>query len=323
MNNKNKISNSYKDYKYEYTGYKDFIKKHHLDKDEIKKEKDKIVHDHTFKFDFNNPNQHHHDYSFDFNNPNEHHHDYSFDFSQNEQPRSKVTYKDKYGNVYPAKQNVYSQQKTTTQTTTKTKYNGNTRYTATTTYNQNNNKSQKTIKIIMLLLFLLPIILNFIGLFFSLIFNFFDTYEDEENNDYYYEITEKENNNYMEPINYFCDGLEKRSFSIVKPYITYEEIEYDKGINWMYLIYDNYNQITSSTTSCGSKYYTALSENEINSLNTEFNFKYYSNKNITNAYRTTITKLTANGNYNGTYKIIIGKIDNEWYLIKEMGDDSY
>lgn len=67
-NNKQEISNNYKDYKYIYTGYQEYIKEHHLDKKEIKEEKEKIIHDHRLAFDFNNPNQHTHDYSFDFNN---------------------------------------------------------------------------------------------------------------------------------------------------------------------------------------------------------------------------------------------------------------
>ena len=90
MNDNNKkIYNNYKDYKYVYTVYDDFIKEHHLDKNEIKEEKEKIVHDHRNVFDFNNPNQHTHDYSFDFNNPNEHQHDYSFDFKQEEKKPKK------------------------------------------------------------------------------------------------------------------------------------------------------------------------------------------------------------------------------------------
>ena len=316
MNNKNKISNSYKDYKYEYTGYKDFIKKHHLDKDEIKKEKENIVHDHNFKFDFNNPKEHHHDYSFDFNNPNEHQHDYSFDFNQSKQTQKQMTYKDKYGNINNAKPNAYYQKNTTTQTTTQNRYNGNTRYTTTTTYTKNNNNQMpKAIKIIILLFFFFPFIMSFIGILFSSIFNSFDT-DIHEENDYYYEVIEKENNNYMEPVNNFCDALEKRNFSTVKPYITDEEIEYDNGINWMYLIYDTYNQNTSPTTSCGSKYYSSLSSNEISTLNNEFNHRYYTHQQITDAYQINITKLTASGNYNGTYKIIVGKINNEWYLIK-------
>ena len=53
-NDKNKkISNNYKDYKYVQTGYDDFIKDHHLDKKEIKDEKEKIIHDHRNVFDFN------------------------------------------------------------------------------------------------------------------------------------------------------------------------------------------------------------------------------------------------------------------------------
>ena len=295
--NDKKISNNYKDYKYVYTGYDDFIKEHHLDKNEIKEEKEKIVHDHRNVFDFNNPNQHTHDYSFDFNNPNEHQHDYSFDFKQ-EEKKPKKEYIDKYGNVHKEKPKIT--------TSYNTQYNTTTKSTTTSTRKPNNNDASKAIKLFIFFFFIFPFIITFIGGFIAM-FSAMDNPSYES--DYSNVTTTTE----IDPINAFCDSIETRSFTKAYQYITDQELAFDGGSTWSTIIYGN---DTSTNRVCGqNKTATQLGSYALENLEEQFNNKYQTNKTITDAYRYYITEYK-NGYYNDAYYITVGKIDNEWYLIK-------
>lgn len=171
-----KISNSYKDYKYEYTGYKDYLKEHRLDKesveDEIKKEKEDIDHNHA--------------YQFDFNNPNEHHHDYSFDFKDSPKIPDERSYSVKTNDIY--EQNVQDE------------------HNYKTNYNKKDNKNQSKIVFyiigfIILIEFVLPTIFAFIETFFDEIDN--TNYDNNE------EITDE----IKEPINSFCNAFNQQHYS--------------------------------------------------------------------------------------------------------------
>lgn len=290
-----KMSTNYKDYKYVYTGYDDFIKEHHLDKKEIKEEKEKIIHDHRNVFDFNNPNQHTHDYSFDFNNPNEHQHDYNFDFSQNkEKPKSE--YKDKYGNVYKEKPKVT------------TNYNNQYSQKTTITRNKNANDAAKTIKLFIFFFFIFPFLITFIGAFIAM----FSSMDNQTSYDYEEETIIISKSNSIDPINAFCDGIENRSFTEVYTYITDQELTFDGGITWRNIIYKDNN----SNRTCGqNKTGTQLGSYALENLEEQFNTKYQTNKIISEAYKYSISEYQ-NSYYKDSYYITVGKIDNEWYLIK-------
>jgi len=294
-NDKNKnISNNYKDYKYVYTGYDEFIKSHHLDKQEIKKEKEKIIHDHRNVFDFNNPNQHTHDYSFDFNNPNEHQHDYSFDFSQKQQ---KTPYKDKYGNAYkeqskitPSYNNQYNQKPAIN--------------TAKPTIAHNQNTA-KAVKLIIFFFFLFPFIITILTPIIAFINEW-----DDHNNENKIEVVE---NSHNDPINAFCEGINNSSFSTISTYITDQELKYDNGYAWKYIISNNPENKNRTCSSNQSK--TQLSEYQIRNLEDEFNYKYSTYETIQDAYKYTIHEYQDNY-YEDTYYITIAKIDYQWYLLE-------
>ena len=289
MNKKNNISNKYKDYKYTYDGYDKYIKQHHLDKKEIKEEKEKIIHDHRNVFDFDNPNQHQHDYSFDF------------DQNQQKLTPNKKIYSDRYNKSYDQRTN-YS----TKNATTRTAY----------SINQNtkrNSKAVKIIKIIIFLFFIFPILLFFL---LSLVIYSIIDYDTSEIE--YTEIEIEKEQNYLEPILTFCEGLEHQSFSSLWKYLTDEEIKYDQGYKWKKIIY-NYdelgNKVQTTNRTCNSNTSVALTTRQIDQLEKEFAETYQTNIIIDEAYNVYITE-HKNGYYNKSFNIIVIKRNNKWFLLK-------
>lgn len=275
-----KISNSYKDYKYEYTGYKNYLKEHHLDKesveDEIKKEKEDIDHNHA--------------YQFDFNNPNEHHHDYSFDFEDSPKIPDERSYSVKTNDIY--------------EQSPKSNYNPNT------SYNKNDNKKQSKIVFyiigfIILIEFVFPII-------FGIIKGIVLVNENDDNNyntnDYY---TEELTDELEEPINSFCDAFNHRSYTYLKGHV----INYRDLSNWQSKINSLYNKEHENT--CGNYDFRHLSYSETRNLENNYNTAYNENLSFDDAYEVTIEKLIDDEEdyFTNDIKITIVKVYNTWYLL--------
>lgn len=284
-NDKNqKLSTNYKDYKYVYTGYDDFIKEHHLDKKEIKEEKEKIIHDHRNVFDFNNPNQHTHDYSFDF--------------SQEEKPvQQKTVYKDRYGNVY--------NQKPTT-----TSYN-NINRTTTSSYNRTNynNDAFKTAKNLFKLIIIVPIILTIITSMVPFLISIYESeqgIEVETNNTAQLSVIKED----------LCEAIEYNDFSMIEPYLIENEITYYGARSWKKVIenHDSYgNPNYNETRSCQIMTSVNLNLNSIRNLENEYYSKYYSSQEIDDAYN---MEIRVTGYYAKRYVVTVILIDNEWKLFK-------
>ena len=195
-NKEKKISNSYKDYKYEYTGYKDYLKEHRLDREsveeEIKKEKEDIDHNHAYQFDFNNPNEHHHDYSFDFN-----------DSPKIPDERS---YSVKTNDIY--EQNVQDD------------YSPNPSY--------NNKKQAKIffyiIGFIFLIEFIIPVIFGVIESIVSV--------SNEDNNNYNNYDSEELTDELEEPIISFCEAFNNRYYSYFVPYPSQASHHYNMQLHY-------------------------------------------------------------------------------------------
>lgn len=296
--NKNKnISNSYKDYKYVYTGLDDYLKSHHLDKKEIKEEKEKIVHDHRNVFDFNNPNQHHHDYSFDFNqNP--------------EPPKKSTTYKDKYGNTYNRKPTITTRQTSNNYSNPNYNYNQ-----TTTTYKYNNNdKNAKMVRNVILIIFFAPFIFAILSGIIS-IFSVFNDMSDYE----YEEIQEEDDISYLDPINALCNGVEYSSYSYVLDYILPEETQYNNGDTWRKIVYtyDQYgNSIYSGQRTCTIKSsYHPVSSGLIE-IEEQYQNKYNTTELIEDGYKSEIIITNENNYETKNYIVTTIKLNGSWYLFE-------
>ena len=343
---------SYKDYKYVYTGYKDYCKKHNIATEKKLTKEENIIHDHRFAYDFNNPKQHTHDYSFDFNNPNEHYHDYSFDFSQNPQPKNRTANSStNYTNTYTKKptdnkakpmattaRSTSTAAKSTTSTTYTKQYTtptaGRTTYTQystpttrTTTINTinntyNKNQTTKSIKAIMIIFFFF-FIFPFIFAVLSAIFESYDTnYDYEDNytyNENYTDINEEyyEYDQYTTATSAFCTALKNGNINNMSDRITYEEKIYNNGNYWQNII-NGYPINYRSTISCIPYTNYDLSTYEISNLEDEFYDKYYERINITEAkdLRIRVTYYGYNNALTTRYHyVIVGRINNKWYFI--------
>lgn len=312
---------SYKDYKYVYTGYKDYCKNHKIETEKKLTKDEHIDHDHRFAFDFNNPTQHSHDYSFNFNNPNEHTHDYSFDFSQNPQPKNRTANSStNYTNTYTRRpadnkakpmattaRSTSTAAKSTTSTSYTTRYNTPTatkttytqRYTtptSTTTINTisstyKNNKNQtdqatKFIKIFFFLFFVFPFIFAFLGIFF-------EAFDDSSSYDYEEDYTYNENYTDIDEDNYeyesytiattsFCNALKTGNINNMSNRITYEEKRDNNGKYWQDII-NAYPSNSRNSISCVPYTNYDLSTYEISNLEDDFYDSYYERINITEA----------------------------------------
>lgn len=273
-----KISNSYKDYKYEYTGYKDYLKEHRLDKesveDKIKKEKEDIDHNHA--------------YQFDFNNPNEHHHDYSFDFKDSPKIPDERSYSVKTNDIY--EQNVQND------------------YNYDTNYNKKDNKKQSKIVIyiigfVILIEFVLPFIFAIIGAFFEEIN---DTNSGTSNYD-----SEELTDAWEEPINSFCDAFYNRDYS----YLAHDVINPQDFVKWQKKINSLYNEGHENT--CGTYNFEKLSYYEKNTIQSNYNNEYYENLYFDDAYEVTIAKLIDDEEdyFTNNIKITIVEVEGKWYLL--------
>jgi len=293
-NNNNKISNSYKDYKYVYTGLEDFVKEHHLDKEEIKKEKEIIIHDHRNVFDFNNPNQHYHDYSFDFSQK-----------PTKETPIKETPYKDKYGNIYPQKPKTYQQQ---------SYYNSNYNVKNETIYTNNKNlhlntkNNLKIIKIIIFIFFILPILITFVPAIISVIYDYSSSN---------YETVQKE---YEPIIEAYAESIENSNYVYLKKYIPTEELNYNGGIYWMNHIstikYEtDYAYIHSLEYDYEERY--QISDQTLINIENNYNYMYNIHINIEKAYAIRIDLNINNGETKLIKFVNIGKINDKWYLLSQ------
>lgn len=305
-NNKTKISNNYKDYKYEYTGFKDYMKKHNLESNTIKNEKENIVHDHRLQFDFNNPNQHYHDYSF--NHQKEDHPKFRTNPEvDSKKPATKPT-------TYSTRPNPYQQPQHTP--------NANP---------QNRNNSNSGCLQVVFVFF-------FIFIFFSIIIaftndtNIDNDYDYDYNDDYYYtdddedyieENTYKEDDlvSYTEPydeaLNSYLNAITHLDYNYVKNSLTEEELNYNDGQNWQNTILLISNEITEYdgySFSYSYQYKQAITNTVLESLNQRFQADFDSSREITEAYRL-ILNIYIN-DHSFVKNITVGKIDNTWYLIR-------
>ena len=341
---------SYKDYKYVYTGHKDYCKEHKIETEKkVTTTKENIDHDHRYKFDFNNPTQHTHDYSFDFNNPKEHHHDYSFDFSQNPQPKNATANKTtNYTNTYNTNRTVKSTtakpmattaRSTSTAARTTTSYSTNrynntttkypntssttTRYTTTSTYKKtnNNNHAPKAIKFFFFMFFVFPFIMTFLSIFFTAFDTDYDTYNDYDVNVNYEDIDSDyyDYDQYTTAISTFCSAIKSSNFEYMRDRVTYEELSENDGIYWKNII-NSYNS-QNLATNCTPYVNKNLTISERNDLESEFFYKYYENIELTEAKQITITVKY----YNQTgalqtkyHDVYLGRINNKWYFINTI-----
>lgn len=281
-NNEKRKKPSYKDYKYVYTGYKDYCKNHNIKVENITKEEKKIDHDHRFQFDFENPNQHTHDYSFDF--------------PEKPQTLKKIT-------TPPPEKKQY----TSTNNRQYNTYNQNTKNYQTTNMNVNFKATKTFITVFIILFFVLPIIISIIETFTELKDSSNDRYDD------YGEIYTTDV--YENAVDDYRDAVENLDYSYLVDRITEEELNYDNGKVWKEDIESIKNTINSTYIYTfeykENTYY--LNSTELLHLQTNYNYKYKSNVIIDEAYRVML-KFYINKIY--VYRnITIGKIDNTWYLI--------
>lgn len=340
--------NSYKDYKYVYTGYKDYCKDHKIEteKKHVNTNNQSINHDHRFKFDFNNPTQHTHDYSFDFNNPNEHYHDYSFDFSKNPQPKNnsankKTNYTNTYNNDRTVKSTTARPMATTARTTstaarTTTSYsttnrytntsNNGTRYTTINTYkttNKNSQQATKMIKFFFFMFFIFPFIISFLSIFFTA---FDSDYDDDYETDYKVNInyddidsSTYEYDQYTTAVSSLCSAIRTKNFEFMRDRITYEELMQDNGIYWQNII-NSYSTDARSIT-CSPYINEELTISRRNSLENEFYNEYYERIDLTEAKQVTITVRyydQTGMSRSKNHTVYLGRINNKWYFINTI-----
>lgn len=298
---KNKKIN-YEDYKYVYTGYKEYCKEHNIKlnsnskltkKPKIVKPKEEIIHDHRLQFDFNNPNQHTHDYSFDFN-------------TQNNTTKKTSTYN-----------KSTTQTKTTPTTTTKTtqtrSYSYPTNTTAnTSTYNKKTTKTNASGCVVMFVIF-------FIMFFFTIIGIISESYDDdyyysseyEEEDEYYYY---NGNSTYNMAIEDYISALRNEDYTILLDSITPEEKEYDYGLSWENDINSIINtEHNINTLTYSYKLTRAYSYQELISLEDSFNYAYNSEVTFDEAYYISIDLYVNNKLFPKSF--LVGKINTSWYLL--------
>lgn len=276
MSDNKKKKTSYEDYKYVYTGYKDYCKKHNIKvTDTTEKKTEKVDHDHRFEFDFNNPNQHTHDYSFDFPTP----------------PVEKQ-YDTSYNN----------QIKTTTSKSSTTTYNKLAANTSKT--KKQSNGCGCLIFIFIFFTFFLPII--------SAIIDYSDNdYEYDDDYEYIYEES-----NYYDAIEAYADALQYINYNYVLNYLTPEEKSFNNGQYWQNDITNTLSLLnTNNIHDFDYDYYYEyqMSSYSRNTLQNNFNEKYSSNIIMTDAYEVAL-KIEINETTIFKY-ITVAEIDNNWYLI--------
>ena len=141
---------------------------------------------------------------------------------------------------------------------------------------------------------------------FSAFFSEFDNYDDDNYNynyDYGYEEKEEENE-FMNPVKAYCKALENYNYSELPQYIP----EGSELSSWNeYVLNDRI-----VTKSCSTKEFTVkLSIYEISNLEMRYFRRTNTNLLITEAYR-----IYLDDDY--TIYTIVGKIDDNWYLIEHF-----
>lgn len=292
-NNKDKkLSNHYQDYKYEYKGYEEYIKKHRLDKETIKEDdQEEIVHDHN--------------YQFDFNNPNEHQHDYSFDFPKKEEPPKVTT--DRYYNVQP-----------------RPTYNNTSQFN-----NMNNQKKNVSIIVTVFVIFFAIIFISTLISVFEDINMIENTYEHNSDYDYDYDydydnFDDYENKDDTEqddilditidysPVDAYCNALSNNNYTLLLDYIP-ENSSNSAISQWRTRIL--INSENSRKVSCGTKTPTPLEDYELNVLK----YVYDNAENeLTEAVVVEVEKLVDNYNNGQKIYLVIGQINDDWYLLDEQ-----
>lgn len=289
MKNNKEKQTSYKDFKYVYTGYKDYCKDHDIKiiNPNTNKQKEEINHDHNYTFDFNNPNQHKHDYSFDFSQK-----DTKTSTKQNtSKTNQSQTYNRPTYNTFNNNSSSNYQQDSTNVTINKEEI---------------SKQSKKVLAGIIVFIVLVNII-PVVGVFFSA---YNDLDQDYEYKEEYYE------DSYANAVEDYCNAIEYLDYTYLEKRITEQELDYNDGQLWKNDISNTKTKINSNVVT--SFDYEYFSTNQINSYNlnrlqNNFNSKYSSNITIDDAYDIML-KLTINDKI--TYKIITtAKIDNTWYLL--------
>ena len=303
---------SYEDYKYEYTGYKDYCKNHNIKiksddkiikKEKIVKQQETIDHDHRLVFDFNNPNQHTHDYSFDFNT---------------QKTPTKKTTTTNTTRTYQQTKTTYPTSNTRTTTTTYTP--NSTKTTNTSTYNktQNINVSGCAVSLIFIFIIFFFFIIGIISES-SYDDDYYDDsyyYDDDYDYDYDYDYNYETNtDSYTNAVKSYTEAIRYSDYTLLLSRITPQEEHYNGGIAWLSDISSLKNiayPVTTLTYSYTKTEY--LSASEISYNETLFNNKYGSNITMTAAYY-----LTLNIKINDipvTRTLHVAKIKSYWYLIE-------
>ena len=310
---------NYEDYKYVYTGYKDYCKEHNIKitsdqkltkKEKVVKPKEQIVHDHRLQFDFNNPNQHTHDYSFDFN-------------TQNNTTKKASTYNKKTTQATQAKPTTTAttaatRTATTTRTTQRTyAYPSNTTTTNTNTYNQTYQPA-KPAKVNAGGCFVAIVVFFFI--FFFMIVGIISESMDDYDYDYYSENSEEENYyangnySYQDAVEDYVNAIYYQDYEEVLDSVTPEEIEYNNGLKWRSSINNIINQESPIyTVSFTYTQVRGYNYQELETIEDNFNFKYNSYVEFDAGYYVSIN-LNINNNIIQKYFQVV-KIDSYWYLI--------
>ncbi len=294
----NKKTDNYKNYKYVYTGHKDYCKNHNIKTTPTKVEQN-IVHDHRFKFNFNNPNEHYHDYSFDFNNPNEHQHDYSFDLPLEKKKTQKTTYQTTQPKTTYTKTTTTSPNKTITTTT----YQNKTTTTKTTTNKKNNSSGCGCL-----------VAFFFFFVFFSGFIGIMEEFFEETNNDYNYNYNYdyEEEDSYERAIDDYILAIEEQNYLYIEDRILFNENIWKQEINDISYRFPTINSIHSQVLST-----TQIEEEMIPTLENSINSNIYGQQiEVDDAY-TTYMYFTINGQY--IYKnLVIAEINDYWYLIESF-----
>ena len=280
MNNKKFAS--YKDYKYVYTGYKDYLEKHKLDKENINKkvgqDKEYINHDHN--------------YSFDFNNPNEHQHDYSFEFDKNKQYKPHEKNKsDEHFNYSGKTDNQHFKEINNNYSNVDNKY--------TYSFEMKRKRLNKNKKI-----FLFFIIIIVLGIFLSIIFRILNDLDEYSINNYNseYEYDYDYGYNYNDPIDAYCSSLENYNYTLIDKYI----IDKANITKWHDIVIKDRN----ITSTCNSRKIDILSVDEIENIEKKYKYLFDDDIIVYDSF-----KITIYDDENKKINITIANINDYWYLI--------
>lgn len=132
--------------------------------------------------------------------------------------------------------------------------------------------------------------------------------------------------NYKEPIEYYCQGMNDLNYETLKKALPDEIIKeegdtFESTISYLKTMVDSYGMSYQVTCEIGDK--EALSSDDLKDLNDEWKDEFNTNREISKAYYVDVTRkqeISYSGesdNDTEDVKVVVAKIDGKWYYVYE------